>query len=661
MYLRFFNKKNKILKKLLIFGYNIFRRFLKMMLVKNVKKLFFLGMSVATIAVASSCQKPVVNKTMLYGNVITLDEKGTTAEAVGVNTKTGKIFFIGTREEAKKQTDNQTKEVDYQDNYIYPGFIDAHSHPGFLGSALAGGCLCTPGDTKEEVFEKLNAYIQEHPDYEFYKAYGAYVSVNKDSPDYHYTWKMIDDNVHTDKPVLIADYFGHSACVNGAALDILNYYLGMRWADPEEAADTIKRLLMTDTIQLEKGVTEDYKDVEIINGNIAESPYYNIYLSIPIDKEELKQGILQQQEEVLAKMGYTTLADCGVKSDTIETLQALSELGKEGKLKFKVRAYYMILESDNLTAEQQINKVLDLKAKYDSDYVKIVGVKFFVDGVNEKETCWTKKEYKTNPFESEFPEGYFGINRWDKKWRPLMPNAPEIASIVTLANQNGLSATTHAYGDAAVEYILDQYKAARTIKEYDRNSVSHCAAVDDVDLPRFKELGVVPILAPHWTYRTSDGDEHDKHIYGDGNPTDEGMNYSKLFKIKSFLGEDGKNPIAFHTDGMCPDGMPYMLYTALNRVEPIENHLPARDAREKITLAQALEASTKTPAFLLNEEDNMGSIEIGKCGDFSIYPIDFTDEENFKEENYQVAKKENTPLIATYLNGKIAYDMNNKA
>lgn len=623
----------------------------------SLNKLILLGVSSFAIVTATSCQKPVVDKVMLYGNVITLDEKGTKAEAVGTDIKTGKIYFIGSRDEAKKLINNQTEEINYGNKYIYPGFVDAHNHPGLLGSALAGGCYCSTEDDREKVFEKLNAYIKDNPNLEFYKAYGAFVAPkNSQHPNMHYTYKLIDENVHTNKPVLIGDYSGHSACINGAALAILREYLKVTKSDEDFAKD-IKADKMTDTIELE----DLGRGFEEVNGIIAESPYYLIYLSIPIDRESLKEGILLEQENLL-KYGYTTLGDCSVKCDNIETMQVLSELGKEGKLKFKIRGFFSILESENLSAKKQVNRVLKFKEQYDNEYFKIVGLKFFKDGISEKETCNTLEPYHNNPFPEEFPEekgGYRGVDRWHAKWRPIMPEAPSLSDLIKEANTHGLSVTVHSFGDKAVNDVLNAYEEAGTSKTFARNSISHCAYVVDSDIPRFKELNVTPLVAPHWSYREKAADTHDINVFGDYDPSKPNeRSLQKMYKINSFLKNGGR--AAFHTDGMCPEGVPYMLYTALNRVDPHNadpnavGYIGPRDENEDVTIEQALECSTKTPAYLLGEENNIGSIEIGKCGDFSIYDVDLTDKNNFDQENYKIAYQ--TPVIATYLNGKIAYE-----
>lgn len=39
-----------------------------------------------------------------------------------------KIQYVGTLEEAKNFCDKNTEIFDYSDRFIYPGFLDAHTH-----------------------------------------------------------------------------------------------------------------------------------------------------------------------------------------------------------------------------------------------------------------------------------------------------------------------------------------------------------------------------------------------------------------------------------------------------------------------------------------------------------------------------------------------------
>ncbi len=68
---------------------------------------------------------------LVLGNVITMDEHKPHAEAVAV--KGDKILYVGAAEVARKLCNENTKICDYGTNSVYPGFLEAHSHPGGTG------------------------------------------------------------------------------------------------------------------------------------------------------------------------------------------------------------------------------------------------------------------------------------------------------------------------------------------------------------------------------------------------------------------------------------------------------------------------------------------------------------------------------------------------
>ena len=67
-----------------------------------------------------------MKQTIILGNIITMDEKRPFAKAAVV--KNGVFAYIGGAEEAKKLAGADAKVMDYGDNFIYPGFIEAHAH-----------------------------------------------------------------------------------------------------------------------------------------------------------------------------------------------------------------------------------------------------------------------------------------------------------------------------------------------------------------------------------------------------------------------------------------------------------------------------------------------------------------------------------------------------
>ena len=77
-----------------------------------------------------------MRQTIILGNIITMDEKKPFAKAALV--KNGVFAYIGSAEEAKRLAGADAEVLDYGDNYIYPGFMESHSHGSFAGERAIG-------------------------------------------------------------------------------------------------------------------------------------------------------------------------------------------------------------------------------------------------------------------------------------------------------------------------------------------------------------------------------------------------------------------------------------------------------------------------------------------------------------------------------------------
>ena len=84
-----------------------------------------------------------MKQSIILGNIITMDEKRPFAKAALV--KNGVFAFIGSAEEVKQM-------LDYGDNFIYPGFIESHSHGYFAGDRLIGQANLARGKARCHLF-----------------------------------------------------------------------------------------------------------------------------------------------------------------------------------------------------------------------------------------------------------------------------------------------------------------------------------------------------------------------------------------------------------------------------------------------------------------------------------------------------------------------------
>ena len=101
---------------------------------KSIAGILLLGIALIAVITAAGCVNPEETgpaDTLYLGNVITMDDKNPTAEAVAV--KDGIIIFVGSAKDAKAFCDEHTKVIDYGDNSIYPGFLEAHMHISLAG------------------------------------------------------------------------------------------------------------------------------------------------------------------------------------------------------------------------------------------------------------------------------------------------------------------------------------------------------------------------------------------------------------------------------------------------------------------------------------------------------------------------------------------------
>lgn len=96
---------------------------------------------------ASSRTDLVPDAVYLNGNVITVDDKFTTAQAFSI--RVGRFGVVGSNEHVKATVGTATTVIDLAGKTVLPGFIDTHAHTVFRGAgragqAVAGTTVSTP-------------------------------------------------------------------------------------------------------------------------------------------------------------------------------------------------------------------------------------------------------------------------------------------------------------------------------------------------------------------------------------------------------------------------------------------------------------------------------------------------------------------------------------
>jgi len=540
-----------------------------------------------------------MKQTLILGNIITMDEKRPFAKAALV--KDGTFAYIGSAEEAKRLVGSDAQVLDYGNNFIYPGFIEAHCHGHFAGDRAVGQAnLMQAGLTDYAKYrEIIKDFIASNPQRGFYIAAGW---VENDE----YVSKAYLDDICSDKPLIMQTGGGHSMLLNTRALE---------WAGIDAA---YAKKYGYDEVHVDANGEPD--------GYICERPVVEILPKIPVTLEDGKRYLLVWQQFALSS-GYTAVGDAGAELFYRESPQAYHELEQEGRLKLRTYAYS--LTPDNVAdPKAEVARVAAKRAAFSGEYFQFIGIKAFLDGVTEAHTGWQNQDYLDQP-------GYHGVERFN--------DHDKMVELLVEADKEGLSVHVHAEGGGATHFMLGCIEDAEKITgDMDqRNVLAHLHYVADEDIRRMAATRSIPAVAPLWSPAVPG--VYDQEVAYVGKEL-----AHQGYPVKSFY-DAGAN-VVFHSDYPISPMMnvKYSIYMAEKRAAP-EGFLgitgnTQRNVEEAITREQSLRAMTINVARQFHQEHRMGSIEFGKIANMTVFDCDFLHDD--------IEKVAQANIIATIVDGE---------
>ncbi len=389
-----------------------------------------------------------------------------------------------------------------------------------------------------------------------------------------------------DKPVILRRIDGHAYLVNDSALKLA----GINNSTKVDGGEIVK-----------KG--------NRLTGVLIDNPMRLVDKIIPEpSKEESIQALLSAQD-LAFKYGLTTISDAGL---TKEQIYLIDELQKDGALKIRI---YAMIENDPSSLEH----FLEL-GPYKTDRLNVRSVKVYVDGALGSRGALLIDDYSDR-------RGFKGIIR------------TPIDSVNNLAFRlagTKFQMNTHAIGDRANRIVLNAYRDALFDFRDPRWRIEHAQVIAKEDFALFNRK-IIPSVQP--THATSDmywlneriGSKRAKYAYA----------YKELLDRSKF--------IAFGTDFPVEDISPIMtFYSAVARKDINGYPEEGFQIENSISRADALVAMTRHGAYANFEEDEKGSIEIGKFADFIIL------------DNDLITSPENriplTNIVATFINGELVFN-----
>ena len=543
-----------------------------------------------------------MQKSVILGNIITMDARRPTAKAAFV--KDGKFAYIGDADEAKKLAGDDAKILDYGENFVYPGFLEAHCHPYLAGDRAVGQANLLEAGIETDYAkyrEIIKEFIAKNPQRE------VYVAGNWNENDEYVTSAYLDE-ICSDKPLIMHTSGGHSMLLNTKALE---------WAGIDAA---YAKKMGYDQVHVDKDGNPD--------GYICEVPVFHLASKLPSSVEYAKEYLLAWQD-IAFKNGYTAVGDAGVIIPYAKTDRAYYELEQEGKLKLRTYGYmYLVDNVDNPTAE--VARIAEERAKYSGEYFNVFGLKIFLDGVVEAHTGWMIDDYADQP-------GYHGLERFN--------DHDKVVELLVAADREGFPVHAHSVGNGATKFLLGCIADAEKITgDLDqRNVLAHLQYVTDEDIKLMGKTSSVPAVAPLWVGKEENTYKMDVDYIGQ-----EMADHN--YPIKSFF-DAGAN-VVFHSDYPVSPNIDAVIsvFMAETRAFPKAwNGGPEseRNIAESITREQSLRALTINVARQFKQEHRLGSIEFGKIANMTVCSCDFLHD--------AIEKIETAKIVATLVDGEEVY------
>ena len=527
------------------------------------------------------------------GTVYTANDRAPKAQAIAV--KGDRIVYVGSNNGVQRYVGTQTRVVDLKGRAVFPGFTDAHQH--LSGVGFREMTLNLEGTTSlEDLLAKLKTRVDQAKPGEWVTGRG-WIETHWQPPVFPTRWDL--DKVSPNNPVILGRADGHGAVANTAALKIA----GVDKSTPNPFGGEISK---------------DKQSGEP-NGMLLDAAQGLVRRKVPpTTREDAERAVVLGAKRDV-ELGWTQVQDAGGGFDDVDIFK---KLYASGAIKLRI---YKAVYGPGASAERLIREgalVGEFQNRLTVRTIKVVS-----DGALGSRGAALQAPYSDAPDTSGF----------------LTVKTEELRPMLVAALRNGIQVETHAIGDKANRYILDEYETAlkavprgeRKVSEQ-RWRVEHAQIVNPADIPRFAKLGIIPSMQP-------------SHAIGDlfFAPSRLGMERLKgAYAWESFIKSGIVVPGG--SDAPVERGEPMIeFYAAVARKDQKGFSTTGWHPEEAVTRGQALKMFTVWPAYAAFEEKLRGSIEVGKLADLSILSADI-----MTIPELEILK---TQCVMTVINGEIVF------
>ena len=530
----------------------------------------------------------------INGSVYTANDRQPTAEAIAI--RGDRFVFVGSNDGARKFVGKNTKVVDLQGKPALPGLTDAHHHLAGVGFREMN--LNLEGTTSlADFLAKVKARVDQAKPGEWITGRG-WIETFWTPPVFPTRADL--DKVAPNNPVILGRADGHGAVVNSAALKLAGI--------DRTTANPFGGEVSKDSSGEPNGMLLDAAQ-GLVRRHVPDTTAADAERAIVLG---VKRNI---------ELGWTQVQDAGGSYPEVELFKKLYT-----ESKIKLRIYKAVhgpsQNSARLLAEGPIIGAFD--HRFTLRTIKVVS-----DGALGSRGAALLAPYADKPDTSGF----------------LTVKQEELAPMLLEALRKGVQVETHAIGDYANRFTLNEYEKAfnavpaaqRKVAE-PRWRIEHSQIVNPVDIPRFAKLGVIPSMQP-------------SHAIGDLHFAPSRLGVERLagaYAWQSFIKSGVIVPGG--SDAPVERGEPLIeFYAAVARKDQKGFSGAGWHPEEAVTREQALKMFSIWPAYAAFEEKLRGSIEVGKLADLTIFSADI-----MKLPEQEILKQR---CVMTVINGEVVFSM----
>ena len=347
-----------------------------------------------------------------------------------------------------------------------------------------------------------------------------------------------------------------------------------------------------------------------LSGVLVDSPMQLVDKILPKKSMSEKIMALKKAEKICFSYGLTTVDDAGLSRETIFLIDSLH---KSNNLKIKIYAMISV-SKENILFFKNYGKIKTPK-------LNVRSFKVYGDGALGSRGATLKKPYSDD------------ISNYGK----LVTSIKDLEYYSKNIAEMGFQMNTHAIGDSTISFLVKNYNEILNKIEDPRWRIEHSQVIDSIDFKLYNNK-VLPSVQP--THATSDMHWADERL---------GERIHGAYAFKDLL--NSSNKIALGTDFPVERVNPfYTFYSSVERKDLFGYPKNGFQKENSLTREETLKGMTIWGAYFNFEENEKGSLEIGKAADFIIINQDIM------VIDAELIPK--TKVLKTFVDGEIVYNLN---